>query len=1003
MGRPAAPLTGAGGIREINDHIQEALLAIRPYGATPLAGMFEDARTFFRTDVSKDPLYPTEPFAPAGDPYFGGGCRKTYIIVLSDGEPNLDLRPYCETQTPAPAGKCPFAQPWEIAHDLANPGNPITQPAVRTFAVGFGLSVPHDADGHDVDCSTIVAGDFDTAGRCVGATGSLRACCTLARIALEGDTTKAYFADTPLSLQTALSDVLSQIAAGSTSRTMPSFASGTAANSSSDAPAKAYQFVSSFEPMTEQILWEGNLERKRWVCKTQGTGLVATLDFVPSAGPGIYVGDDFAYNLNNGQTGHPRTFLTVVGGASTDSTVYSTHTIRPKLPLSDPDPLDGLSTYRGTTASGDRAALAAEMGAHSTAMGIPVAATAADMLAECKDAELAATSSADCATRVMNWELGGTNTGVTATRAGHELGAIYHSTPALHGRPDEFLRDESYSLFAHEVETRPLMLYTATTDGQLHAFKVASNGTDGTNVLVDGPENNELWSFLPPYVLPGLLKQYPRTQQILLDGEPVVKDVILERTAAQAQAGSETGAATWRTVLVAGGGQAGGFYYALDVTNPTAAAVTDSTKPFFLWQLSTDEPADATDLPQPLFGSSSAVPAVATIAYRKSSSDAIKEIAVAILPGGEGKADGTDACLRHLGIASTTYGHISPYPPRTSTRCWLEGPARSLTIVRLSDGKVLKTFRGHEHDGPATIEALVELVDFDAPITGTPVPYPSRSGQVSDRIYVGDADGTLWRVNLASPDPALWDVHIAFDAYPLASDADSNTQHFGQPVDIPPVVSVDGIGNTIVLFATGDQNDLTTATTGMKTRLWSLTETPATPATAGAPPFKIKPNWALQFAGGKRVTGPIALFDTVAYFSTFAPSGGADACVDGNGAIWGVDYLKSTAVTGQPNVPVPRLPTGTGDVSEKVEAAGVVVFGVAVSQQPSCYTPDDTVQDWYGTHTRITKSTAPVYQLVYQTGAGGTASGGVKTNTKSQVLPPLRELTRIDSWASIVE
>ena len=973
MGKPNATLSEPGGIRDINGHIQEALIALRPYYNTPLAGMFEDAYTFFRTDVSRDPLDNSQPFAPAGDPYFGGathGCRKTYMIVLSDGEPNNDLRPWCETGN----GICPYRQPYAVAHDLANPADPTK--AVLTFAVGFGLS-----SISNFDCNTLpVPGAFASGGACDGvASGSPRyACCTLQRIAYEGGTQHAYFADDMTSLRSALSSVLAQISATSTSRTLPSFASGSSSAGSiieGTAPAKAYEFVSSFEPMTADNLWQGNLERKRWVCADDGTGLAAKLVTVDKT-----KGDDFSANVNEGKALRPRQFMTVVG-TSSGGVIQSGRTIRPHVTGT----ADGIGTYSGATTSGSNSDIASAMRDHPEAMAM------SPRPAQCSDVDLNAATAGDCAYRVMNWALGGSNGGTLPSRSGHEFGAIYHSTPFTYGQPDDYLRDESYAVFAAATALRPLMLYTATTDGQLHAFKVAPNDpNDNTGVLGDRLKNNELWSFIPPYVLPHLLASYPRTQQVLLDGAPVVQDIVFERTEDEAVVGGGTGRAAWHTVLLAGGGSAGGFYYALDVTDPTA--------PSFLWQLSSDANG------APLFGASAATPGLATIAYNDPEhANALKEIAVAILPGGDGSADPNPACQQQR--QSINFDHIKVgYQPRQNLRCWLAGPGRSLTIVRLSDGKVLKTFRGNlAGDGPASLVAGVKKeVAFDAPITGTPVPYPSRPGEVADRIYVGDEDGTLWRVNLANPDSTTWDVNIMFDAYSLSTDARTD----GQPVAVPPVVAVDGVGNTIVLFATGDQQDFFTPAAAMKTRLWSLKEKPVVTTTNGAP-FHVEANWLIPFTGGKRVTGPIALFDTVAYFSTFTPTGGSNACMDGYGSIWGVDYIQHTTEATGP-YPVARLAEDPNAVPihyihEQAQDPGVVVFGVGVTQKPSCYLTTTVNDSYSGSHTQISASTKPVYQLVYQTGSGGQASEGAKTNTNSQVLPALAEMTRIDSWASIVE
>lgn len=960
-GAPSAPLLPTAGqvsIREINGHIQEALLALRPYGATPLAGMMEDAYTFYRLDDWVDPVT-GQPFAPAADPYYSGGCRGSYIIVLSDGEPNLDLKPACEAGT----GHCPYREPYEVARELATNG-PAGQ-LVRTFAVGFGLSSTASMDCDDL----VMPNDYEGTGPCVGATGSLKACCTLARIAYEGQTTKAYFADDTATLKSALSNVFAQIASGSTSRTVPAFSGGSAVGDGDpDTPdPKAYEFVSSFDPITGDHIWQGNLERKRWVCENTAEGYKAVLKSIDQS-----IGDDFAWNINQGESLRARQFMTVVG-QSVSNNIYSRRSIRPHLTGAD----DGIGTYSGVTYQGGETDIASVMQGHPKAMELdPIVPT-------CSAAVLQASSPGDCAYKVMNWQLGGSNGTSFPSRDGHEFGAIYHSSPFVIGTPDDYLRDESYAVFAVASAERPLMLYTATTDGQLHAFKVATNKQNDADGLGYSQKNNELWSFLPPHVLPGIMSQYPTTQRILLDGAPVVADVVFERTDDQAKAGGGSGAAEWRTVLVAGGGSAGGFYYALDVTEPE--------EPTFLWQLSTD------DAGEPLFGSYSATPAIATIGYLEGTE--VKEVAVAMLPGGEGTLSGSGAC----GRASSGYQHIDAnYQPRGQVRCWAAGPSRSLTIVRLSDGRILKTFRGDSlTDGPTSVVASrVKDVNFDSPITGVPVPYPSRPGQVADRVYVGDADGTLWRITLADPNPANWNAHIAFDGYPSSIDGALE----GQPVAIPPVVAVDGIGNTIVLFATGDQEDFFTSVTGMKSRLWSIKESAEK---VGQVPFKVEANWLLSFPNGKRVTGPIALFDKVAYFSTFTPTSGSDVCVDGFGSIWGVHYTDSEPSAEGPQ-PLARLAIDPNAVPieyerEQEQAAGVAVFGVTVTQKPSCYTTTTVSDNYTGAHAQISSSDQPVYQLVYQTGSGGTASEGSKTNTETQVLPELSEMTRIDSWASIIE
>ncbi|HEX9620651.1 MAG TPA: hypothetical protein VF989_10970, partial [Polyangiaceae bacterium] len=117
-----------------NRAIQEILLTTRPYGATPIAGILDDARFFFRQDDAGE-----LEFAPEADPFVKGGCREQAVILVTDGEPNLDLRPHCVNGEIAedPPGQCPFETPEEIARDLWNTAPEANR--VKTIVIGFAL------------------------------------------------------------------------------------------------------------------------------------------------------------------------------------------------------------------------------------------------------------------------------------------------------------------------------------------------------------------------------------------------------------------------------------------------------------------------------------------------------------------------------------------------------------------------------------------------------------------------------------------------------------------------------------------------------------------------------------------------------------------------------------------------------------------------------------------------------------------------------------------------
>lgn len=970
------PNAAIADVRTTNDRIQMTVNSLRPYGGTPMAGMFSDAWVYFHQDQSTQPGPGNWGFAPAEDPLVKGGCRDSYILLLSDGEPNLDMRPDCDTGN----GDCPYdLEPWEYAAALADPTN-ATLPnplgvsaAVKTFVIGFGPS-----SGPGFDCKTLsMPSDLASGGQCVGATGPLEACCTLARIAYEGGTDQAYFADDAASLSAAVAAVFDQVATASTSRTLPVFATATATQASnSNAPAVSYEFGSSFVPEPGE-LWKGDLERKRWECVLNNGNLTPEKQLVD-----LNKGDEFAENVNQGNLTNPRTFFTVVGDTLGSGDIDSRGSIRPNLSADE-----GLGLYDGTVVTGGNTAVATAMQSRPRAMGI----TSSPMPSVCSTADMNAATAAQCAYRLMNWELGGDNGANLPNRIGNEFGAIYHSTPAVIGQPAAFIRDASYERFASLQATRPLVLYSATIDGQMHAFKVAA-GDPNDNDKADTLENNELWSFMPPYVLKGIPSQYPSTPTNLLDGAPVVRDIPFERTLGQAVAGGQSGGADWRTVLVAGGYLGGGFYYALDVTDPTS--------PEFLWQLSADADGDA------LFGQISGQPEIALISYEEN--NVVREVAVAILPGGHGSPSNGN-CTRSV----TNFNHIDgTYIPRSNVQCWNEDEVKSLTIVRLNDGEVLMRFvQTPDSNGSAILPgSRVKQFDFDAPIL-TAVPFPNATGQVSNRIYLSDQDGTMWRIDLSDPNPTNWQAHIMFDAYAFGADGDDT----GEPIAVPPTISVDGAGNTVILFGTGDQEDFTS--TNINGRVWSLTEFPEA---VGTVPFRIDPNWVLgdptyangSLVQGERVLGPISVFDERAYFATFTapdPNDPSQVCEVGRGRIWAVDFVEPRPSSTGPE-PEPRFPDGLGgfkynpDQNDSPDLAGdPVIFGVAVAAEPSCVEEVSVTDDYVGQHTTLAQSVPPTFKLRFHTGIEGSADPGSSVNAGSLNVPQPRLQGFIDSWASVVE
>jgi type IV pilus assembly protein PilY1 len=820
----------------------------------------------------------------------------------------------------------------------------------------------------------------------------------LRKIAFAGGTNAAYFADTAGDLNKALGAIIASIAQNVTTRTVPAYAPSTTSNINQNNPStNAALFLSSFSPIPGKP-WVGDVQRERYVCTFNNNAYT-----VPPPVIDNNQGDDFAANLNMSGAQANRQFRTVL--ATVSGTTYpSDATIRPSitnfsLPGVHRDDLLGIQG------------------------GQTVGVSPTDLLALPPGAlNLGATSCSNtlntewltptaCRDLVLNFAMAQPSTDPMPdatflpfqSRTGYALGAIYHSTPAVVGPPSANIDDESYQAFASQtnVAQRKTVLYVATTDGLLHAF---DTGVDPTT-----RPKSELWSFLPPGVLYGLRSAYPSANPLLLDGAPVVKDVVFDRSKA---AGSLMLGSNWHTALVAGFGTGHRGYYALDVTDPAPSA--DLTKgPQFLWQLTSIAQYKGVAQTE-LFGQHSATPAITTV-YADLDGSGPHEIGVAILPGGSDGAPVGGSCERGA-AAGADAAPVGSFQRREFVNCWAPSGqpvvGRSVTIVRLDTGEVLRVF-GRKADLP---KALIDAnrvgsteTMLDSPMTGVPVVYPDTPGAIAQKVFIGDADGTMWRFDLTDTDPQKWSGLLFFDPYNQDVDKSATSYLDGQPLQLAPVVATDRLGAVVVGIATGDQESFTAnATTNY---VYSLTEKADTTTNL----LRANVNWYVPYANGERVSGPMTIFDSVFYWSTFAPGANAGVCSGGLAKMWGRDFeLPKNAADlsqgGMPRLQPPQNPPPTPPdyiVPESYDPtlAGKLIPGVSVNVTPACADTSQQVPDQYtgGSHTTASYVTPGSYSLFAQVGGKNAGTNGAASSTFQVSLPTPQTQAVVDSWASVVE
>ncbi|HEY8079805.1 MAG TPA: hypothetical protein VIF62_36995, partial [Labilithrix sp.] len=362
------PNAALGDIELNNSNIQNVLLASRPYGGTPLDGIMDDARDF----LWYSQFGPYAASGPYQDNYVQNGCRQQYIVLLTDGAPNIDMRPIDPAGSGCQGADCPYNNAYELARSLYKDKGS-NKKAVKTFVIGFSVNgttqnYPDANEGFPPPLATKSCKGFLTDPAYGGSTGltpsqevtkmqqlcfaqsppcyptwvtdpvsgkclppkasTMDACCQLNRIAYEGSGGAApwagdtvippYFADSQKDITTAFSAILATITKSATTRTIPAQASNVTIPGLATPVAATY--LASFVPDARKP-WSGEIVRSRSYCN--GAPPAPT-----PIGSTTGLGDSYAYDLAQQAGAHKRFFFTAKG-SPIGGTIDSARTMRP--------------------------------------------------------------------------------------------------------------------------------------------------------------------------------------------------------------------------------------------------------------------------------------------------------------------------------------------------------------------------------------------------------------------------------------------------------------------------------------------------------------------------------------------------------------------------------------------------------------------------------------------------------------------------------------------------
>ena len=441
----------------------------------------------------------------------------------------------------------------------------------------------------------------------------------------------------------------------------------------------------------------------------------------------------------------------------------------------------------------------------------------------------------------------------------------------------------SSSALPHEQQ-RTNVVYAGANDGMLHGFRSGSYSSTNT-IIQTNNDGQEVMAYVPGYIVQTIQNatsvahnfsdpQYGHKFDV--DATPGVGDLFYN--------------GVWHTWLVGGLGPGGNAIYALDISDPDTAFVSETSA------------------------------AAANVVKGEWSNVSIPCV-------------NSSTCATSLG---NTYG--VPVIRRLHNGNWAAifgnglGSARGdagifIMLVDSSGGitfRYLSTGVGSATSTPATPNgiAFVAAADLDG-------------DRITDYVYAGDIQGNLWRFDLTSTDPTMW----AVGANPVYQTPN------GQPITTAPIIAASpGTGTlprVMVEFGTGQQTpqNLISAATYQTAQMgiygiwdWNMTTWNSKSSTRFSTPLTAPTVPSAPAAAISGITALVAQTMSAATTATTANTGSDYRTVSANQVCFADTtscakygwYMYLTS--GYPNASDPAVPQSTAGVPAATTLYEQVVF-----------------------------------------------------------------------------
>lgn len=332
----------------------------------------------------------------------------------------------------------------------------------------------------------------------------------------------------------------------------------------------------------------------------------------------------------------------------------------------------------------------------------------------------------------------------------------------------------------------------------------------------------ELWGFIPNDQLSRLKNLTTPTGEhgFFLDSSPVAADVKI--------------GGTWKTIVVFGERRGGRYYHALDVT--------DTANPSYLWSFTDSKIGETWS--EPIIGK-------------------IK------------MSDGTDKYVAFFGGGYDTASN--------------NATGKVFFAVDIATGQTLWEYY------QSTTADDRKYMHYSIP--ASPLVLDLNLNGYIDRIYIGDVAGQVWRFDLSeattlsSGQASNWTGKLFFAAVTPTTSAPSDGEYLPAQAIYSPINAAKDVNQNLWLyFGTGDRNHPNAATTPNRfygvldntatTNGTYLTENSLLDVTSSG--GTITQGWYFRLASYEKVLAAADIFNRVAFFTTFTPTGDT-TCGSGGG------------------------------------------------------------------------------------------------------------------------